>query len=584
MKRKIFIPVITVLLSVGMGFFVSSKMDNEVNAADFSQFKAGNIMSDFVMSNKASMSEADISNFIRSKITCNRPYDSTVKYYEGLGYQYHIKNGYVVCIADEYEWFGNKTAANIIYRASQDYNINPQVLLVLIHKEQGLLSDNWPNFNSQYAHATGFGCPDTAACDPAYSGFEMQVRSAASLYREVLSGGWTNYPVGWNYVQYNPNAACGGTNVYIENRATSALYRFTPYQPNPATLSVPMGATVSCGAYGNKNFYGYFTDWFGSTQGYAVHGGIKERYDATNKYLGVAISPEICTLVNNGCYQVFEKGSIYWTAEHGGWDVRGGIKEYWSKLKYENGRMGYPISGEICSRTGCYQEYQGGRIYWRDQDGAHDVHGGIGERYKTTGYANGYYGYPLSNEICNLKDKGCYQVFERGNFYWTEETNAWDMRGGIMARWYTVGFENGYLGYPISTEILDNGGVYQKFQNGVIYWSASIDGWDMGQTIYDQWKESKAWLGNPTSRTFCGLINGGCYQTFNNGSMYWTQEHGSWSIHGGIKAHWITLGSEWGKAGYPTTGEYKDNNSVRQDFEKGSIYWAETKGAWFVAK
>lgn len=266
--KKVIIPIVTITLSMIASFFMVSKMHQNSNAADFSQFKAGNIMSDYVMSNKNSMDEAAISNFIRSKITCDQPYNSTVQYYASLGYDYHVKNGYVVCIADEYERFGNKTAANIIYRASQDYNINPQVLLVLIQKEQGLLADKWPNFNSQYAHATGFGCPDTAACNPAYSGFENQVRSAAALYNEVLSGGWTNYPVGWNYIQYNPNAACGGTNVYIENRATSALYRFTPYQPNPTTLSAPMGSTPDkqCGAYGNKNFFGYFTDWFGSTQ------------------------------------------------------------------------------------------------------------------------------------------------------------------------------------------------------------------------------------------------------------------------------------------------------------------------------
>ena len=265
MKKSIF-PIIAVILFIVAGLFAFSNTNQETNAANFSKFKAGNIMSDYVMSNKNSMSKADISNFIRSKITCNQPYNSTIQHYANQGYKYHVKNGYVVCIADEYEWFGNKTAADIIYKAAQNYSINPQVLLVLIQKEQSLLSDKWPN-SKQYASATGYACPDTAACNSAYSGFEKQVRSAAALYREVLSGGWTNYPVGWNYIQYNPNAGCGGTNVYVENRATSALYRFTPYQPNPATLSVPMGATASCGAYGNKNFYGYFTDWFGSTQG-----------------------------------------------------------------------------------------------------------------------------------------------------------------------------------------------------------------------------------------------------------------------------------------------------------------------------
>src|SRR5690606_8182666 len=43
------------------------------------------------------------------------------------------------------------------------------------------------------------------------------------------------------------------------------LYNYTPYQPNAAALSAGWG-TAPCGAYGNRNFYLYFTGWFGSTR------------------------------------------------------------------------------------------------------------------------------------------------------------------------------------------------------------------------------------------------------------------------------------------------------------------------------
>ena len=39
-----------------------------------------------------------------------------------------------------------------------------------------------------------------------------------------------------NYIQYNPDAACGGSWVYIENQATASLYNYTPYQPNQRGL------------------------------------------------------------------------------------------------------------------------------------------------------------------------------------------------------------------------------------------------------------------------------------------------------------------------------------------------------------
>src|SRR5699024_261440 len=40
-----------------------------------------------------------------------------------------------------------------------------------------------------------------------------------------------------------------------------------PYQPNRAALNAGYGTGDGCSAYGNRNFYNYFTDWFGSTQG-----------------------------------------------------------------------------------------------------------------------------------------------------------------------------------------------------------------------------------------------------------------------------------------------------------------------------
>ncbi len=68
-----------------------------------------------------------------------------------------------------------------------------------------------------------------------------------------------------NYIQYNPNAGCGGTNVYIQNQATAGLYSYTPYQPNPSALANLNGGGDSCGAYGNRNFWVLFNNWFGST-------------------------------------------------------------------------------------------------------------------------------------------------------------------------------------------------------------------------------------------------------------------------------------------------------------------------------
>jgi hypothetical protein len=140
-------------------------------------------------------------------------------------------------------------------------------LLVLLQKEQSLVSDDWP-WSIQYRAATGYGCPDTAACDSEYYGFFNQVYNAArQSQRYVKQSHLFNFAGGrTSYVQYNPNAGCGGSNVYIENPATAALYNYTPYQPNQAALNNLYGSGDGCSAYGNRNFWRLFNDWFGTTQ------------------------------------------------------------------------------------------------------------------------------------------------------------------------------------------------------------------------------------------------------------------------------------------------------------------------------
>ena len=141
----------------------------------------------------------------------------------------------------------------------------------------------------QYRSATGYGCPDTAACSSKYYGLNNQIRNAAALFQAVLSGGWTNYPLGNNYIQYNPNASCGGSVVNIKNLATSALYRYTPYQPNAATLG---GWSDGCNAYGNMNFYKLFEEWFG---GITKEGNITKANIDTGDY--IIMSSLDCTKV-----------------------------------------------------------------------------------------------------------------------------------------------------------------------------------------------------------------------------------------------------------------------------------------------
>jgi hypothetical protein len=270
-KSKILLLALTLGTGLLLGTYFSSA--NAIN-----DWQAGNIMEDTVMANSGSMNINQIQSFLDNRVPTCDTYGQQLSEFGGPDLN---KDGKVQrwewgkskynqttfpCLKDYVQ--NNKKAAEIIYDTARKYTINPQVLIVLLQKEQGLVTDTWP-VNLQYRSATGYGCPDTAPCDTQYYGLTNQLDWAAKMFRAILDdnpGWYTPYELGNNYIQYNPSSSCGGTTVNIRNRATQALYNYTPYQPNKGALDAGWG-TSSCGAYGNRNFYLYFTSWFGSTRG-----------------------------------------------------------------------------------------------------------------------------------------------------------------------------------------------------------------------------------------------------------------------------------------------------------------------------
>jgi len=254
---------------LGLGFAFAKPQ--EVFAANGANFNPGNIMSDAVMSNYNSMSAWDIQNFLNNKVpVCDTngtgPYAGTTKAAYGTA---HGASPPYICLKDYSE--NGISAAQIIWNKAQEFRINPAVILVLLQKEQGLITDDWP-WPVQYRSATGYGCPDSTpgVCDSQYYGFTNQVHWANTLFRRILdqSSTWTNYyPPGVRRIYFNPNAGCGYTDVNIQNLATSALYNYTPYQPNAAALNNLYGTGDGCSAYGNRNFWRDYSDWFGSPTG-----------------------------------------------------------------------------------------------------------------------------------------------------------------------------------------------------------------------------------------------------------------------------------------------------------------------------
>lgn len=173
---------------------------DNATAVSATDFKAGRIIDDSVFYNKDTMNVQQIQSFLDRLIpNCDVWGTGQSEYGGGTRAQYAASRGWpgppYVCLNKYYEnpttketsyekgggaFSGGISAAQIIYNASQQYGINPQVMLVLLKKESAgpLTSDTWP-LKSQYKYAMGYACPDSgpnfsANCDNEKSGLDRK--------------------------------------------------------------------------------------------------------------------------------------------------------------------------------------------------------------------------------------------------------------------------------------------------------------------------------------------------------------------------------------------------------------------------
>ncbi|MDQ1569949.1 MAG: hypothetical protein QOF79_623 [Actinomycetota bacterium] len=246
-------------------------------AADLTAFDPGLIITDDIFFNGRGMSASQIQSFIRGK-------DPTCKSFTDGGTHYTCLADYAMKTTTQkadvncggYTGHTSETAATIIARVAVACGINPEVLLVVMQKEQGLITGGARN-SLIYRKAMGYGCPDSSVCDTKYYGFFNQVYRSAWQFEQ-----YRHFPQNHTIqagrtiaIQYNPKSSCGTKNVYIRNQATAGLYIYTPYVPNSAALKAGYGLGDSCSSYGNRNFFNYFTDYFGNPANRLKNPGIE---------------------------------------------------------------------------------------------------------------------------------------------------------------------------------------------------------------------------------------------------------------------------------------------------------------------
>ncbi len=190
-----------------------------------------------------------------------------------------------------------RTAAELIWDVSIQSGLNPQVILVTLNKEQGLITSandyNSAKLQKALDRAMGFDCPDAAGCGNLFPGFYYQLfgnydstnnrylGAAKSLMKSFTTSGGRGPAVDGVTSRVGQAITLGNTmggyenilpeqTITLSNNATAALYRYTPHVFN-----------------GNYNFWKFFQGWFKypngtllklatATDTYIIQNGVKQ--------------------------------------------------------------------------------------------------------------------------------------------------------------------------------------------------------------------------------------------------------------------------------------------------------------------
>ncbi|MBI4598566.1 hypothetical protein HY734_00010 [Candidatus Uhrbacteria bacterium] len=197
-------------------------------------------------------------------------------------------------------------ASEIIWRAGQRNGINPKFILVLLQKEQSLITDPDPS-ERQLDWATGYAiCDDCSKDDPKlqrFRGFAKQINSATLEFKLGYLADLEER--GETVVGFAPGKAMliDDTVVVPANNATAALYTYTPH------------------LHGNRNFVKLWQRWFtrayptGSLLQNAEDGGVwliqygKRRPITSRTALLSRYNPSLIISVDPSELQVYPSGT-----------------------------------------------------------------------------------------------------------------------------------------------------------------------------------------------------------------------------------------------------------------------------------
>ena len=140
--------------------------------------------------------------------------------------------------------------------------------------------------------------------------------------------------------------------------------------------------------------------------------------------------------------------------------------------------IGEPNSDELNANNGGKWQAFGfdtNRILWNanvDSGRAHQIGGLILQKWLSNGDERGRLGYPITSE--SQANGGKFNHFQGGSIYFRNgATAAFIVQGEILRYWRDSNWENGEFGFPVSDEYDFNGGKKQDFQRGSLYWNVN---------------------------------------------------------------------------------------------------------------
>lgn len=270
------------------------------------EFNPAMLISDYDLLNFKSMSLDQIQKFLESKNSYLATYRTTNAY----GQEKRASEIIYDAAVNNYDCAGanlsdEPTEEELKSKCQKVGTVSPKFLLVLLQKEQSVVEAKNPK-TSQLDWAMGYGCPDASACNPYFQGFGSQVERAASQFRKYMSYPQNySFKAGNTYTFKNQYGTINNSKieVTIENKATAALYNYTPHVYN-----------------GNYNFWVIWNRYFPG-QGYPngtllkvgndywmIQNGQKRKF-ASVSVLSSRFDPSKAVIVGSSDLNSYEEGA-----------------------------------------------------------------------------------------------------------------------------------------------------------------------------------------------------------------------------------------------------------------------------------